>query len=90
MSDWRELSEESENLLIAIQNEVLTEDERNYFGSSIVRYKHLLNFFVNKKRGLVLDLGCSPGHNTMILTKLGFRVVGINLNRIYQKKYNLK
>lgn len=85
MSDWRELSEESEKLLQEIYSEVLTEGEKIYFCSSIVRYKHLLNFFVNKKRGLVLDLGCSPGHNTMILTKLGFRVVGIDLNRIYLK-----
>ena len=45
MRDRLKLSEESEKLLMDIQNEVLTEDEKNYFGSSIVRYKHLLIFF---------------------------------------------
>jgi len=90
MNDWKKISEKEEVLLWSIQNEIHYNSEKIYFGSSILRYKHLLNFFKSEKKGLVLDLGCSPGHNTQILLKLGFEVVGIDLNELYLKKYNPK
>lgn len=88
MRSWKSLKAQDERILLEIQNDLIGENEKIYFGSSIVRYKHLLSFFKDKERGRVLDLGCSPGHNTMILTKLGFDVIGIDLNKFYLKKYN--
>lgn len=71
----------------AIRQDIQREEEQIYFGSSIMRYHHLIDFFQGRT-GKVLDLGCSPGHNTMILKKMGFQVVGIDLNKYYLSKYN--
>jgi SAM-dependent methyltransferase len=76
-----------DEILWPIQQDIQREDERTYFGSSIMRYHHLIDFFQGRK-GRILDLGCSPGHNTMILAKMGIKVVGIDLNKHYLAKYN--
>lgn len=90
MGKLKNLTAQDEKILFEIQSDLLGENEKNYFGSSVVRYKHLLSVFKDKERGRVLDLGCSPGHNTMILAKLGFDVTGIDLNELYLEKYNRK
>ncbi len=68
-------------------SEIRTEDH-DYFKSSVPRYKRLKNFFQEKPAGKVLDLGCSPGHNAIILSRIGFEVLGIDLNDFYLPKYN--
>lgn len=71
-----------------LREEILNDSEKAYFEGSIARYELQVNYFQNRERGLVLDLGCSPGHGSMLLTRLGYQVVGVDLNKIYIKKYN--
>ncbi len=71
----------------ALISEIRIEDH-DYFRSSTPRYKRVREIFKNKPIGKILDLGCSPGHNAIILSRMGFEVIGIDLNDIYISKYN--
>lgn len=75
-------------LMEELRAEILNDREKAYFDGSKTRYELLANYFQNKEKSMILDLGCSPGHGTMLLTRLGNKVVGVDLNKIYIKKYN--
>ncbi len=58
----------------------VTKEKMDYFKSSIPRYERITSFFNNKPIGNILDIGCSPGHNAIMLSRMGFRVTGLDLN----------
>ena len=79
----------TETLLEEVKNEIASmgEDILKYFRDSRDRYQFTLQLIVDRPKGKVLDLGCSPGHVAMALINAGFDVYGIDLNAEYQKKY---
>jgi 2-polyprenyl-3-methyl-5-hydroxy-6-metoxy-1,4-benzoquinol methylase len=58
-----------------------------YFETSRPRYEYTLALALDQQGGRVLDLGCSPGHLAMALTKAGFEVQGVDLNAVWLAKY---
>ncbi|MGP4069424.1 class I SAM-dependent methyltransferase [Halobacillus sp. B29] len=50
--------------------------ELNYFGNP---YPGLIDFFTNyKPKGIVLDLGCGQGRDSLFIGELGYKVMGID------------
>jgi 2-polyprenyl-3-methyl-5-hydroxy-6-metoxy-1,4-benzoquinol methylase len=76
-------------LLEGVKNEIASmgEDISTYFDVARDRYQFTLQLIVDRPKGKVLDLGCSPGHVSMALINAGFEVFGIDLNTEYLKKY---
>jgi 2-polyprenyl-3-methyl-5-hydroxy-6-metoxy-1,4-benzoquinol methylase len=79
----------AETLLEEVKNEIASmgEDILAYFRNSRARYQFALQLIVDRPKGKVLDLGCSPGHVAMALINAGFEVYGIDLSTEYLKKY---
>lgn len=50
--------------------------EENYFGNP---YPGLLDFFdKHEPKGVVLDLGCGQGRDSLAIGKLGYKVIGVD------------
>lgn len=75
--------------VMTLINEIRPED-KTYFESSIPRYKRFLNLIEKSptEGKTVLDVGCSPGHLAISLSRMGCKVTGIDLNDEYLVKYN--
>jgi 2-polyprenyl-3-methyl-5-hydroxy-6-metoxy-1,4-benzoquinol methylase len=70
--------------------EEIRPEDKTYFESSVPRYKRFLNLINNSadKEKTILDVGCSPGHLAIALSRMGYKVTGIDLNDEYLIKYN--
>ncbi|MGH2773798.1 MAG: class I SAM-dependent methyltransferase [Actinomycetota bacterium] len=65
----------------------MPEDASMYFDSSRPRFEFITALALEKPPGKALDLGCSPGFLAMALSKLGWEVLGVDLNKQWLKKY---
>lgn len=84
------LQADAASILGAIRSEVesLGQEAITYFDTSRPRYELCLALALEEPVGRVLDLGCSPGHMSMALTKAGFDVWGLDLNENWLVKYS--
>ena len=89
ISIGRSQQERAIGLLNEVQAELSAagQDIVQYFETSLPRYEYTLSLALNQNRGRVLDLGCSPGHLAMALSKAGFQVQGVDLNAVWLSKY---
>ena len=65
---------------------------QNYFGKP---YKQLIDFFANyQPKGVVLDLGCGQGRDSLAIAKLGYQVFAVDhskvgINQLQQRSQGL-
>ena len=84
-----EAAASADALLSEVRQEIASrgDDILLYFDTSRPRYLVTLQLALGRPKGRALDMGCSPGHVGMALSKAGFDVFGVDLNTEYLKKY---
>ncbi|GEM05234.1 hypothetical protein HMI01_22220 [Halolactibacillus miurensis] len=62
--------------------------EHNYFGNP---YPGLIDFFTSyQPKGMVLDLGCGQGRDSLFIGELGYKVIGIDHSTVGINQLNVE